>query len=66
MLVSSTSMNAASETTKAISHGLALGFQSWSACVSVPAPALIQSLIFNVACASAVKIAVPEYEGKLR
>ena len=42
MLVSSTSMNAASDTTKAISQGLVLGFQSWSACVSVAAAALIQ------------------------
>src|ERR1700679_1202385 len=45
MLVSSTSMKAANETTKAISQGFVLGFQSWSACVSVvAAAALIQSL----------------------
>ena len=31
MLVSSTSMKAANETTKAISQGFVLGFQSWSA-----------------------------------
>jgi hypothetical protein len=29
----------------------------------VPAPALIQSLILSVACASAVKIAVPGIRG---
>src|ERR1700691_5789567 len=45
MLVSSTSMNAASDTTKAISQGFALGFQSWSSWVSVPAAALIQTLL---------------------
>ena len=39
MLVSSTSMNAANETTKAISQGFVLGFHSWSACVSVLAGA---------------------------
>jgi hypothetical protein len=38
-------MNAANETTKAISQGFVLGFQSWSACVSVvAAAALIRSL----------------------
>jgi hypothetical protein len=50
MLVSSTSMNAASDTTKAISHGFVLGFQSWSSCVSVAAAAaLIQTLAFSIA-----------------
>jgi hypothetical protein len=34
-------MNAASETTKAMSQGFVFGFQSWSACVSVAEAALI-------------------------
>ena len=41
MLVSSTSMKAASETTKAISHGFVFGFQSWSAWVRVAAEAAL-------------------------
>jgi hypothetical protein len=44
-------MNAASDTTKAISQGFVLGFHSWSAWVSMLAAALIPSL----ACDNPVK-----------
>ena len=41
IVVSSTSMNAASVTTTAISQGLALGRQFWTSLLGVPAPVAV-------------------------